>query len=137
MSTPGSADGWVRACRLADLGEGQPVHADIGQCPVCLVRAGGAVYALRDECTHQAVPLSDGEVTGGAIECWLHGSRFDPATGRALSLPATQPVTVFAVQVDDGDVFVRLGDTGASQRRQGRSTPGSTNRDQRRRTRRQ
>ena len=74
MSTPGSADGWVRACRLADLGEGKPVHADIGQCPVCLVRAGGAAYALPDECTHQAVPLSDGEVTGGAIECWLHGS---------------------------------------------------------------
>jgi 3-phenylpropionate/trans-cinnamate dioxygenase ferredoxin component len=67
----------------------------------------------------------------------LHGSRFDPATGRVLSPPATQPVTVFAVQVDDGDVFVRLGDTGTSQRRQGRSTSGSTNRDQRRRTRRQ
>ena len=137
MSTPGSADGWVRACRLADLARGQPVHADIGQCPACLVRPGGAAYALRDECTHQAVPLSDGEVTGGEIECWLHGSRFDPATGRVLYPPATQPVTVFAVQVDDGDVFVRLGDTGTSQRRQGRSTSGSTNRDQRRRTRRQ
>lgn len=124
MSTPGSADGWVRACRLADLGEGQPVHADIGQCPVCLVRAGGAVYALRDECTHQAVPLPDGEVTGGAIECWLHGSRFDLATGRALSPPATRPVTVFAVRVDDGDVFVRLGRYGYEPAAAGPQYPG-------------
>lgn len=109
MSTPESMDGWVRACRLAQLGEDQPVHADIGQYPVYLVRTGGAVYALRDECTHQAVPLSDGEVTGGAIECWLHGSRFDLATGRVLSPPATRPVAVFAVRVDGGDVFLRLG----------------------------
>jgi 3-phenylpropionate/trans-cinnamate dioxygenase ferredoxin component len=112
MSTPGRADGWVRACPLADLDEDQPVHVDIGQCAVCLVRTGGAVYALRDECTHQAVPLSDGEVANGAIECWLHGSRFDLATGRVLSLPATRPVAVFAVRTDGGDVFVRLGDGG-------------------------
>jgi 3-phenylpropionate/trans-cinnamate dioxygenase ferredoxin subunit len=87
MSRPGGTDGWVRACRLADLDEDQPVHVDIGQYPVCLVRAGGAVYALRDDRTHQAVPLS----AGGAIECWLHGSRFDLATGRVLSPPATRP----------------------------------------------
>ena len=115
MSTPGITDGWVRACRLADLGEDEPVHVDIGQCPVCLVRTGGAVYALRDECTHQAVPLSDGEVTGGAIECWLHGSRFDLATGRVLSPPATRSVAVFAVRVDDGDIFVRLGTDGTGE----------------------
>jgi 3-phenylpropionate/trans-cinnamate dioxygenase ferredoxin component len=51
MSTAESTDGWVRACRLATLGEDEAVHVDIGGCPVCLVRTGGAVYALRDECT--------------------------------------------------------------------------------------
>jgi 3-phenylpropionate/trans-cinnamate dioxygenase ferredoxin subunit len=112
MSPAESRDGWVRASRLAALGENEPVHVDIDQCPVCLVRAGGVVYALRDECTHQAVPLSEGEVAGGAIECWLHGSRFDLATGRVLSPPATRPVAVFAVRTDGGDVFVRLGDGG-------------------------
>ncbi|MGH3121973.1 MAG: non-heme iron oxygenase ferredoxin subunit [Streptosporangiaceae bacterium] len=112
MSTPGIADGCVRARRLAALGEAEPVHADIGPCPVCLVRTGGAVYALHDECTHQVVPLSDGEVADGTIECWLHGSRFEPATGRVLSPPATGPVAVFAVRIDGGGVLVRLGDAG-------------------------
>ena len=61
MSTAESMDGWVRACSLADLDEDQPVHADFAGRPVWFVRSGGAVYALRDECTHQAVPLSEGE----------------------------------------------------------------------------
>jgi 3-phenylpropionate/trans-cinnamate dioxygenase ferredoxin subunit len=107
LSAPGNADGWVRACPLAKLLEGRPVHVDIGQWPVCVVRSNGAVYALRDECTHQAVPLSDGEVADGAIECWLHGSRFDLATGRALSRPATLPVDVYPARIDGDDVFVR------------------------------
>lgn len=112
MNAPGRPDGWVRACGLAALGENEPVHVDIGQCPVCLVRTGGTVYGLRDECTHQAVPLCDGEVADGTIECWLHGSRFDLATGRVLSPPATRPAAVFAVRTDGGDVYVRLDDGG-------------------------
>jgi hypothetical protein len=46
------------------------VHADTGQCLVSPVHAGGAENALRDTRTHQAVPLSEGEAAGGAIECW-------------------------------------------------------------------
>jgi 3-phenylpropionate/trans-cinnamate dioxygenase ferredoxin component len=111
--------GWVRACSVAEIAEDSPVHVDLGECPVCLVRTGGAVYALRDECTHESVPLSEGELAvkgegeaGGTIECWLHGSRFDLATGRVLSPPATQPVAIFAVRIEGGDVFVRLGPGG-------------------------
>jgi len=114
VSAPASAGGWVRACPLGKLREDQPLHVDVGQCPVCVVRSNGTVYALRDECTHQSVPLSDGEVADGAIECWLHGSRFDLATGRALSRPATQPVDVYPVRIDNDDVFVRLDASGKS-----------------------
>jgi 3-phenylpropionate/trans-cinnamate dioxygenase ferredoxin subunit len=109
MSEPArAAGGWVRACSLAEIDEGRPAHVDITGCPVCLVRTARAVYALRDECTHQSVPLSEGEVADGAIECWLHGSRFDLATGRALSPPATRPVAVFGTLVEDGDIYVSL-----------------------------
>jgi 3-phenylpropionate/trans-cinnamate dioxygenase ferredoxin subunit len=108
MSAPGSTDGWARVCPLDKLREDQPLHADIGQCAVCVVRSNGTLYALRDECTHEAVPLSDGEVADGAIECWKHGSRFDLATGRALNRPATEPVDVYPVRIDGDDVLVRL-----------------------------
>jgi 3-phenylpropionate/trans-cinnamate dioxygenase ferredoxin component len=95
MSTHGTTGGWVRACGLAEIGEDRALRVDVGECPVCLVRTGGVVYALREECTRGSVPLSEGEVADGATECWLHGSCFDLATGRALSRPATRPVAVF------------------------------------------
>jgi len=109
VSAAGATGGWVRACSLADIGVDVPVHVDIGDCPLCLVRTGGSLYALRDECTHESVPLSEGEVVDGTIECWLHGSRFELATGRVLCPPATRPVEVFEVRTDSGEVFIRVG----------------------------
>jgi 3-phenylpropionate/trans-cinnamate dioxygenase ferredoxin subunit len=45
--------------------------------------------------------------------CWIelsrHGSRFDPRTGRPLSLRAYLPVEVFPVEVKDDVVPVELG----------------------------
>jgi 3-phenylpropionate/trans-cinnamate dioxygenase ferredoxin subunit len=94
---------------LADLVNETPVHVDVAGLPICLVRSGSRVYALRDECSHQDVPLSEGEVEGGAIECWLHGSRFDLATGAALGPPATRPVAVYPVWIaDDGRIYLSV-----------------------------
>jgi 3-phenylpropionate/trans-cinnamate dioxygenase ferredoxin subunit len=63
-------------------------------------------YAVRDECSHAAVPLSEGEVDGCTLECWLHGSRFDLHTGAPTGLPAIEPVAVFPVEIRDGDIYV-------------------------------
>ena len=52
----------------------------------------------------------------GAIECWLHGSRFDLATGWALSRPATRPVDTYPVRIDKDDVFVCMDASGESLR---------------------
>jgi 3-phenylpropionate/trans-cinnamate dioxygenase ferredoxin subunit len=45
-------------------------------------------------------------VEGCEIECWLHGSRFDLRTGKPTSLPATEPVPIYPVKVEGGDVLV-------------------------------
>ena len=101
---------WHGVCRSAELLPDAPVHADVNGVAICLVRNNGQVYAVHDECTHAEVPLSEGEVSNGTIECWLHGSRFDLATGRVLNLPATQPVEVYPVSVtEDGEVRICLG----------------------------
>ena len=100
---------WHGVCRFAELLPDAPVHADANGVSICLVRSNGQVYAVHDGCTHAEVPLSEGEVSNGAIECWLHGSRFDLATGRVLNLPATQPVEVYPVSVtEDGEVRICL-----------------------------
>ena len=43
---------------------------------------GRRLTPIRDICSHADVALSEGEVDGCTIECWLHGSRFDLRTGK-------------------------------------------------------
>lgn len=99
---------WTRLTGTADIEDESAVGVQVGQIPVCLARSRGRLHAIVDRCTHQDVPLSEGEVEDGTIECYLHGSRFDLETGRALGPPAVKDVTVFPVQVDGDDVFVAL-----------------------------
>lgn len=95
-----------RVCALSELDDDKPFAVEVGDTAVVLIRQGDTVHALRDECSHAELALSDGEVTGKGIECFLHGSCFDLRTGRPSSLPATEPVDVFAVSVVDGAVHV-------------------------------
>jgi 3-phenylpropionate/trans-cinnamate dioxygenase ferredoxin subunit len=95
-----------RVCALSELDDGKPLSVDVDGEPVVLVRQGDDVFALRDECTHAELALSDGEVTRQGIECFLHGSCFDLRTGAPSAPPATEPVDVFAVRVAEGDVHV-------------------------------
>jgi len=95
-----------KVCALSDLDDHKPWAAEVDEVPVVLVRDGGTVHALRDECTHAELALSEGELTRKGIECFLHGSCFDLVTGAPSSLPATEPVDVYAVSIVDGDVHV-------------------------------
>jgi 3-phenylpropionate/trans-cinnamate dioxygenase ferredoxin subunit len=56
------------------------------------------VFAVADTCTHSEASLSEGEVTGNKIECWLHGAEFDLKTGKALTPPATESLKTFNVE---------------------------------------
>ncbi|MBA2640677.1 MAG: non-heme iron oxygenase ferredoxin subunit [Nocardioidaceae bacterium] len=95
-----------RACGVADLVEGKPVAVEVDGVEVALVRCPEGVYAIQDECSHAAIALSEGEVEGCTLECWLHGSRFDLRTGSPIGLPATEPVPVYPVRLDADDVLV-------------------------------
>lgn len=86
-------------CAVEDVPDGGALRVLVGERPVALARQGQDVYAVLDVCSHADVALSEGEVDDCAIECWLHGSRFDLRTGEALSLPATLPVPVFDVEI--------------------------------------
>ncbi|ALG11589.1 non-heme iron oxygenase ferredoxin subunit [Kibdelosporangium phytohabitans] len=96
----------IRACALSELDDKKPLAVEVGDVAVVLVREGDEVHALRDECSHASLSLSEGEVTRKGIECWLHGSCFDLRTGQPSSPPATEPVDVYAVRVDGDDVYV-------------------------------
>lgn len=66
------------------------------------------VQALRDECSHGQVLLSEGDVTEGHVKCWLHGPCFDLVTGQPTGPPAIGPVPVYRVRIVDDFVEVAV-----------------------------
>ena len=99
-------DTFVRACALSELPEDGALGIDVGGVPIALVRTGGEVFALHDVCSHEEVPLSEGDIYDHTLECWLHGSCFDVRTGEPTGPPATKPVATYPVRVTGDDVFV-------------------------------
>ena len=100
----------LQVCKLIDVPVPGALAVVVEGIPVAVVRdSEGGVHALRDVCSHADVALSEGEVDGCTLECWLHGSRFDVRDGRALCAPAYAPVAKFPVRVVDGAVYTRDG----------------------------
>jgi len=97
-----------KAADLSQIADGTALAIELDGNDVALVRVGDDVFAVEDMCSHAMVPLSEGDVEGCEIECWLHGSRFDVRTGEALNLPATEPVPTYATQIDGDVVLVDL-----------------------------
>lgn len=93
---------------INDLAEGKPQKFSIGTTDICVARVGNEVFAINDVCTHSEVSLSEGEMNGRNIECWLHGSEFDLATGEALTPPATENAQVYAVTRDGDSVMIMV-----------------------------
>ena len=98
----------IRACAAADVAPETAIPVEVDGVDVAIVHSGDRYYAIADECSHAAIPLSEGDVGDGEIECYLHGSRFDLQTGKPLGLPATQPVAVYRCRLVGDDVLVDL-----------------------------
>jgi 3-phenylpropionate/trans-cinnamate dioxygenase ferredoxin subunit len=97
----------VRICPESEIEVGAAVRVVIDDVPIAVVRdSEGTVHAIGDTCTHGDISLAEGFVEGETIECWAHGSKFSLVTGKALTLPAFEPVPVFTVSIVDGDVYI-------------------------------
>ena len=86
--------------------EGKPIAIDHNGVAVCVARIGDEVYAVEDTCTHSEASLSEGEISGTKIECWLHGAEFDLRTGEALTPPANAPLKTFSVKRNGNQVVI-------------------------------
>ena len=97
---------FTRACAVSDVPPGGAIAVSVDGVEVAVARDGEDLFAIYDECSHESIPLSEGDLEGTELECWLHGSRFDLRTGKPTSLPATDPVAIYPVKVTGDDVLV-------------------------------
>lgn len=99
----------VRICAVEDIKPGKAIRVKIGENAIAIVRTkAGEVRALDDKCSHGEISLSEGFVDNETIECWAHGAKFSLETGAALTLPAFEPVAVYEVIIDNGDIFLEI-----------------------------
>ncbi|MGW2518932.1 non-heme iron oxygenase ferredoxin subunit [Streptomyces sp. NPDC001617] len=103
-----SGNGYAYVCTFDELEEGVPRRLEVEGVPVSPVLTEQRVFAIHDLCSHSAVSLSEGEVDALTVERRLHGSRFDLRTGDPLDPPATRPVPVYPVRVEDGIVYAQV-----------------------------
>ncbi|QIK61905.1 non-heme iron oxygenase ferredoxin subunit [Leucobacter viscericola] len=99
--------GLQKALALSDLVQDQATRVVIDDVPIAVVLdSQGEVHAIGDTCSHGQISLSEGFVEGDTLECWAHGSAFSLCTGQPQNLPAYEPVPVYVVEINDGDVYI-------------------------------
>lgn len=99
----------IRICAVEDIKLGKAIRVKVGEEAIAIVRTkAGEVKAINDKCSHGEISLSEGFIDNETIECWAHGAKFSLATGEALTLPAFEPVAVYEVIIDNGDIFLEI-----------------------------
>lgn len=103
------ADGWVRVSPAADVAVDDISTATLNGTDVLIVNIGQRLSAYRNECAHEALPLTDAvlDVSNGTLTCPWHGFCFDASSGECLSAPGAQ-LEQLPLRIDDGDVWVRV-----------------------------
>jgi len=101
----------VKVCTVAEVPEGEARRFEVGGRPFAVTNLGEQGFRVVDAiCSHAHYFLDEGEVDveDQTIECPKHGSTFDLETGAPRTLPATQPVEVFATKVENDDVMIEV-----------------------------
>lgn len=100
---------WIKVATLEDCPPGSLRPVMVGSDPVVLANVDGEVYAVLDRCSHEDLPLSDGETEGTILVCQHHGARYDLTTGAARGLPAVRPVRTFPVEIREDGIYIQKG----------------------------
>ena len=101
----------VRICRTDDVPEGEIRRFELDHRPFAVANLGDEGFRVVDAiCSHAHYFLDEGDVDVDfeTVECPKHGSTFDLNTGTPRTLPATQPVDVFPVKVENDDVMIEV-----------------------------
>ena len=91
---------------IDELQTGQRRSVFVDDIPALVIRlTDDSWHVIEDVCTHDGQPLTNGEISDGSIACPRHAARFDLRSGKALCMPATEPIRVFRVEIRDGAIW--------------------------------
>jgi 3-phenylpropionate/trans-cinnamate dioxygenase ferredoxin component len=100
----------VKVAKVSDFPDPGKMLVEVDDRLVALFKVNGQFFAIDDVCTHDGGPLAEGKLEDHTIACPRHGAKFDIRTGKALTMPATQPTVAHQVRIMGDEVFVKLSD---------------------------
>ena len=99
---------WVRVGAAGEIAEGEVRSFSVGERTIGVANIDGDLHAFDDICTHKQCSLAEGELDGTVIECPCHGGRFDLLTGDVVDGPPPEPIDVFQVREEAGELQVSI-----------------------------
>jgi 3-phenylpropionate/trans-cinnamate dioxygenase ferredoxin subunit len=102
-------NGFEKVAQRSEIKAGELKVVEAQGEAVVLTELAGQVIALSNVCSHEDCDFvfeGQGSLNGAEIECGCHGSAFNVLSGAVLTPPATQPITVYAVQVIGDEVSI-------------------------------
>jgi 3-phenylpropionate/trans-cinnamate dioxygenase ferredoxin subunit len=103
----------VTVGKVSEVPEGEARRYEVDGREIAVANLGGGQFrAIDDICSHAHANLHEGEVDADfeTIECPRHGSTFDLESGQPRSLPATQPLRVYPVKVENDELRLEIDD---------------------------
>jgi len=100
--------GFTQIALVTDIPEGTMRSYQVERNRIVVCNLGGKFFALADECTHDAAPISDGKLEGGNLVCARHGAMFDVVSGAVTGPPAVIGIDKYEVKVEGNNILVRV-----------------------------
>jgi nitrite reductase/ring-hydroxylating ferredoxin subunit len=95
--------------KAADIKPGELALFEVNGVRMAIANADGRFFAVSELCTHEQCSLvEEGTIEGTTLTCGCHGAQFDLATGAVLAPPATEPLRVFPLHLNRGDIVVEV-----------------------------
>ncbi len=99
---------YQKLCKTNEVEENQTIVVEIEERNIMVTKINGEFYAFENNCTHENIPLTGGEIFDGQIQCPHHGARFDIKTGKATQFPAVMELKTYKIKIDTDDIMVAL-----------------------------
>lgn len=99
---------FVEAGAAEDIAPGELKAVVVDEIPVLLVNVAGELYAFKNGCAVDGLPLEGGRLTSTVLVCPWHNCAYDARSGRRIDDSSEPALAVVPIAIQDGAVNVAV-----------------------------
>jgi len=99
---------WTEVARVEEIPPGRMKAVEIDRTNLLLCNVGEHIYAYRNVCAHQQLPLDKGLLRGSVLTCPWHGYQYDVQQAGACLTDPQLHLDPIPLIVEDGLIKVRI-----------------------------